>query len=586
VRDSKPMAKLGASGSIVNTSEHQTSDFQQQQKLGLAWRDIPETVESRLRDEIPVLVHEPAFDVEGKLPSDQSHTLIEGENLHALHVLQATHQGQVDVIYIDPPYNTGKEFIYNDKLVDRENSWRHSAWLSFMEKRLRLASTLLKPSGVIFVSIDDNEHARLRLLGEKIFGEQNVIGDLTIVSNLRGRSDSSHFATAHEYLLVFTVDYRAARIGGFELDEKALKAYKMSDSVGRFKPETLRKRGADSLREDVPNLYYPIYWDKSKNKLSLRRTSKSDVEITPKLANGRDGRWRWGRERFEQDASTELIVLETRGVPTIYVKMRLEGDSGTVRTTKPKTVWLDPKFDGSAGTRLIKKLITADFDNPKPLDYIADILRISTSKDSLVVDFFAGSATTLHAVATLNAEDGGTRRCILVTNEENKIARTVAQPRIKAVLTGRWADKAKHEPLPGSLTFYTTGFMRRSKSPDRMRTEIAKHTVDLIAVREGAGIEALRNSNLSILHGMKKTIAIAPGLDSDHPKLFAAAERKVRSGDQRIVYLFTWSDTGVEEEVSALWPGWEVSPLPAEMLAALRRLEPPARLFDTPADAS
>jgi adenine-specific DNA-methyltransferase len=550
------------------------ADLETQRDLGLTWRQIPEAVEEKLVAQIPVLVHEPSLDILGSIPSDPPHVLIEGDNLHALHVLQATHPGQVDVIYIDPPYNTGKEFIYNDNLVDRENSWRHSAWLSFMEKRLRLASALLKPCGVMFVSIDDNEHARLRLLGEKIFGEQNLIGDLTIVSNLRGRSDSLHFATAHEYLLVFANDSWAARIGGFELDEDARKAYKMSDEIGRFKPETLRKRGADSLREDVPSLFYPIFWDKTKNKLSLNRTSRSEIEITPRLADGRDGRWRWGRERFEKEATTELIVLETKGEPTIYVKMRLEQDSGTIRTTKPKTVWLDPKYDGSSGTRLIKKLITGDFDNPKPLDYIADILRISTSNDSLVLDFFAGSGTTLHAVAELNALDGGSRRCILVTNNENEICREVTHPRIKAVLTGEWADGEKHDPLPGSLSFYRTGFIDRGKSVDGLRRDIAKYTVDLIAIKEAAGKVVSRSGELSVLHGAGVTVAVAPGLSADHGALRAAAEEKVRDGDRKVVYVFTWSDQGVEEEVAALWPGWDAQPLPAEMLAALRRHQP------------
>jgi adenine-specific DNA-methyltransferase len=557
------------------------AELESSQRLGLVWRDIPEEVESKLRDEVPVLIPDSHLNVEGKVPSDQSHVLIEGDNLHALHVLQATHRGAIDVIYIDPPYNTGKEFIYNDKLVDRENSWRHSAWLSFMEKRLRLAESLLKPTGVMFVSIDDNEHCRLRLLGERIFGENNVIGDLTIVSNLRGRSDTLHFATAHEYLLVFAKDSTLAKIGGFELDEAALKAYKMSDNIGRFKPETLRKRGSNSLREDAPTLFYPIYWNKKKNTLSVERSSVAEVEITPKLADGRDGNWRWSKEKVAKEGPSELIVIESKGKPTIFVKMRLEDEDGSLRTSKPKTVWQHPKYDGSAGTRLIKQLITAKFDNPKPLPYIMDILEISTKRDAVVLDFFAGSGTTLHAVAALNAEDQGSRQCILVTNDEGRICRDVTIPRVKAALTGKWADKEKHDALPGSMSFFTTGFVKRSKSPDRMRTEIAKHTVDLIALKEGAGKTVSRTGELAVLHGLSKTIAVAPGLEPDHEKLFANAEKKARTGDRKIVYLFTWSDQGVEAEFAAMWPGWEVEPLPAEMLSAMRRNAPQPKLFDT-----
>ncbi len=564
----------------LETIRKRLAELERGQKLGLVWRDIPEDVETLLRDEMPVLIQEPDLDIPGKIPCDQSHILIEGDNLHALHVLQATHHAAVDVIYIDPPYNTGKEFVYNDKLVDAENTWRHSAWLSFMEKRLKLACALLKPSGVIFISIDNHEHSRLRLLGEQIFGEPNLIGDLTIVSNLRGRSDSTHFATAHEYLLVFAKDQRLAKITGFELSKEVEQTYKMSDSKGRFKPETLRKRGSDSLREDVPTLFYPIYWNKKTNKISLSGSSKSDIGITPKLADGRDGRWRWSKDKVLREGNTELLVLETKGVPTIYVKMRLEGTDGALRTAKPKSFWLDPKYDSSAGTRLIKQLITGEFDNPKPLEYIKDVLMISTGTNSVVLDFFAGSGTTLHAVAELNATDGGTRQCILVTNNENSICRDVTQPRLKAVLTGKWADKQKHDALPGSLSFYKTGFIKRLKSPDRMRTEIAKHTVDLIAIKEGSGTTVSRTADLTVLHGLNKTIAVVPGLDPDHVKICVNADKKVREGDNKTVYLFTWSNQGVEEETAALWPGWVVQPLPSEMLSALRRNAPAPRLFD------
>jgi adenine-specific DNA-methyltransferase len=203
----------------------------------------------------------------------------------------------------------------------------------------------------------------------------------------------------------------------------------------------------------------------------------------------------------------------------------------------------------------------------------------------MILDFFAGSGTTLHAAAELNAQDGGTRRCILVTNDQNGICRQVTFPRIKALLTGEWAD-GRRDPLPGSLVFYRTEFVKRLKSPDRMRTEIAKHTVDLIALREGTARTLTRNALMALLKGSGKTVAVVPGLDPDHADLRNTAERKVEEGDRKVVYLFTWSDNGVEEEVAALWPSWEVNPLPAEMLAALRRLAPPARLFEDLGGAS
>jgi len=542
------------------------SKFERNGGFGLVWENIPEAVEQQLVDDMPVLKHVPSLDVAGAIPSPSPHVLIEGDNLHALHVLQATHRGKVDVIYIDPPYNTGKEFIYNDRLIDAESGYRHSAWLSFMEKRLRLARELLKDTGVIFISIDDNEHSRLRLLLNQIFGDDDCLGDIAIVNNLRGRSDSSHFATAHESLLVFARDAQKSKLNGFSLTDSQVSEYKMKDSISRFKPETLRKRGSNSRREDAPSLFYPIYWNEKNDTLSLNMTSKEDIKILPYLSNGDEGNWRWGRDTFLERKDTELLVIKTKGSPTIYVKMRLEG-----RTSKPKTIWRDPKYDSSAGTRLIKQLVAHFFKNPKPLEYITDILQIGGSRDALVLDFFAGSGTTLHAVAELNTQDGGSRRCILVTNNENDICREVTQPRVKAVLTGDWAS-GKHDPLPGSLEFYTTDFFKRSESLDQMRADIAEHTVDLIAIKDGA-IKKSSSAGLHMLYGDHTTIAVVTAFDIKADAL-TYANNAVRDGDSQIAYLFTWSDHGIESELVDMWTGWDVHPLPAEMLAALRLLAP------------
>ena len=557
------------------------AELERGQQLGLVWRDIPEDVETFLRDEMPVLIHEPELDIPGKIPSDKSHVLIEGDNLHALHALQATHRGSVDVIYIDPPYNRGVDFRYNDKLIDKENTWRHSAWLSFMEKRLRLGVELLTQTGVMFVSIDSVEIARLRLLCEQVFGEKNIVATIAVVNNLKGRSDDKHIATAHEYLLVCARDESQLQLSGFGLDEVKISEYKFSDEKGPWKPVGLQKTGKESFREDRPNAFYPIYWNEKTGKLSLKRNSKADFEIFPIFTDGREGRWRWGKYTFLEKADTELVVKKQKRGPVISVKMRMHDEDGEERTLKPKSIWIDPKYDSGSATRLLKSLLGGKvFDNPKPLEYVKDILSISTGTSSVVLDFFAGTGTTLHAVAELNAKDGGTRQCILVTNNENSICRDVTQPRLNAVLTGKWADKQKHDPLPGSLSFYKTGFIKRLKSPDRMRAAIARHTVDLIALKEGAGTTVSKTADLTVLQSLSKTIAVVPGLDPDHVKLHANADKKVREGDYKTVYLFTWSNQGVEDEIAALWPGWVVQPLPSEMLAALRRNAPAPSLFD------
>jgi adenine-specific DNA-methyltransferase len=540
--------------------------------FGLIWEDQPEAMEQKLVDEIPVFVADKKQNVKSDDSNEVQHVLIEGDNLHALHTLQATHRGKVDVIYIDPPYNTGKEFVYNDKLIDYEDSYRHSAWLSFMHKRLKLAKNLLAPSGIILVSIDGNEHSRLRLLLEQLFGERNCIGDLTIVNYLAGRSDSSHFAIAHEYLLVFANDSRLAQIRGFSLTDEQLNEYKHEDKLGKFKPETLRKRGSNARRQDAPSLFYPIFWNRETDTLSLERHNPNELEIIPTFSDGSDGTWRWGKDRFTQLKDSELVVIETRGLPVIYVKQRLTVAGGEERLSKPKSVWIDPKYNSGAGTRLIKKLVKAEFTNPKPLEYILDVLGMCTKND-VVLDFFAGSGTTLHAVAQLNAEDGGNRRCILVTNNENNICVNVTQPRVKAVLTGDWAD-GKHDALPGALQFYRTSFIERKKNLDRMRSDLARHTVDLITIKEGVSPLAKVSDGLNILQGMDSTVVVITATEPNHEQAFKEAAKRTREGDVLRSYVFTWSDSGVEEEIKQLWPGWEVEPLPADMLSALRRLQP------------
>ena len=362
--------------------------------------------------------------------------IIEGDNLEVLKLLQKSYQGKVKMIYIDPPYNTGNDFIYEDDFADGVKNYLqqtgqiddegnrlstnsetegrfHSNWLNMMYPRLILAHGLLHEEGLLFVSIDKNEHAHLRKIGEEIFGSENLIGDIAVVNFLGGRSDTSHFATAHESLLVFAKNHKIAQIGGFELSEDQIGEYRMSDAKGKFKPETLRKRGSNSRREDAPTLFYPIYWNQSKNELLLERVSVNDIEIIPLLSDGSEGNWRWGKEKFKKEGATELIVLETSGRPTIYVKQRLVGADGKPRVAKPKTIWNETKYNSGAGTRLLNEL-DLPFSSPKPLGYIEDLVLIGSGKEDLVLDFFAGSGTTAHAVMAQNAKDGGNRKFILV----------------------------------------------------------------------------------------------------------------------------------------------------------------------------
>ncbi len=562
----------------LETIRGRLAELERGQRLGLIWRAIPEDVETLLREEIPVLVHEGDLDIPAAGLSDSSHILIEGDNLHALYVLQATHRGKVDAIYIDPPYNTGNEFRYNDSLIDRENPWRHSAWLSFMSKRLVLARELLSDSGLIAISIDDNEQARLKLLCDEVFGSSNFIVCAPTVMNLKGNQDQLGFAGTHEYTLVYARDNANAALGKFAVDEEAMLGDWKEDEHGWWKQGAgLKATGANGPRTQRPNLWYPMYVAKDGSYVSPTRKHSSDDEVWP-ITGGQEMSWRWSSTTAEAK-SHDLIAAGSGPNWTIYKKQRPE--LGDMPSKKPKSTLYRPEYSSTNGTNTLKRILgDRVFPNPKPVDLIMDLVRITCpNPNGVVLDFFAGSGTTLHAVAQLNLEDGGKRQCILVTNNEDNICRDVTVPRIKAILTGKWSD-GDRSPTPGSLSFFRTGFVKRHKSADRMRSEIAKHTIDLIAIKEGAAQTVLRNSSIAVLRCANKTVTIVPNLDPDHNEMRQLANKKTMAGDRKLVYLFTWSDHGVEKEVADLWPDWEVHPLPAEMLAALRRLAPQARLIE------
>ena len=362
---------------------------------------------------------------------------IEGDNLEALKLLQESYLGKVKMIYIDPPYNTGNDFIYNDDfaadtaeffersgqvdgdgnrlVANTESNGRfHSDWLSMMYSRLKLARNLLSDDGVIFISIDDNEQANLKKICDEVFGIDNFISSISIVNNIAGRSDRKHIATAHEYILMYSKskDFIAK---GVPLTEEQKAEYKFNDAKGSYRLQGLRKRGSGSLREDRPNMYYPIYFDSETNKLSLKNTGNSEV-ILPKLSDGKDGRWRWGQDTFQKKVDYLTVKLVSgREEYDIYEKVYLNSEDGE-KSTKLKSFLLDSNFTSDNASSHLRKLFEGikSFDTPKPVDLIKTLINVANTEKAIILDFFAGSSTTAHAVMQLNAEDGGNRKFIMV----------------------------------------------------------------------------------------------------------------------------------------------------------------------------
>lgn len=397
-------------------------------KYGLVWEDKTEEVEEQLRENLPVLkeVKDKAIINGEEYPN---HLIIEGDNLHVLTALTFTHEGKIDVIYIDPPYNTGnKDFKYNDTFVDKEDSYRHSKWLSFMNKRLSIAKRLLSEKGVLFISIDDNEVTQLKLLCDSIFNESNLIGIVTVAKGTTTGQDGKKFGSSCDYLLVYCKPN--FELGKAQLSEKDKKRFSRIDEKGQYSILQWRKTGNGDRREDRPNLYYPLI-DPDGN------------QVYPIGPSGYESRWRGDVKYFNKllkDNMIEWVKQENEWKP--YVKFYMEG-----RGKAPSNLWND--IDGNKKATIELKDIFGDkvFTNPKPTDLIVKCLEIGSSSDSVVLDFFAGSGTSMQAVMKLNDADEGTRQCILVTNNENNICEEITYERNKRVIQGYSNAGGVHIPV-------------------------------------------------------------------------------------------------------------------------------------------
>ena len=412
---------------------------------------------------------------------------IEGDNLEVLKLLQKSYLGKVKMIYIDPPYNTGNDFVYHDDFamsadeyaeasgsVDElgnkyiknmdSNGRFHSDWCSMMYSRLMVARSLLKEDGVIFISIDDNEVENLRKICDEVFGESNKIAQLVIENNPRGRQSDAFFATSHEYLLCYAGNIDSATINGMSLSEKQKAEYKYEDEIGRYRLLGLRQRGVASLREDRPEMFFPIWVNPEDSSISLTYVEDWE-EVIPKKSDGREGRWMWGKQKCINESNRLVAKLvSTRREFDIFVKDYLNKD-GEQRTRKYKTIWSDKILNNQIGTQEVKAILGGDYMSfPKSTEYIKTIIQTGTSSSSLILDFFSGSATTAHAVMQLNAEDGGNRQYIMVQlpeeSPEDSEARKAGYNTIPDIAKERIrrAGKKIKEESPLTTADLDTGF--------------------------------------------------------------------------------------------------------------------------------
>ena len=439
--------------------------LREHKKYGLVWEDKPEDVEERLREELPVLREVKDKAILSNEPNAPNHILIEGDNLEALTALSYTHEGKIDVIYIDPPYNTGnKDFVYNDSFVDTEDSYRHSKWLSFMSKRLKIAKKLLSDKGVIFISIDDNEQAQLKLLCDSIFGGRNFLSQIIWERAYAPINLKKHFSECHDYIICYAKNIDNAICNGLPRSDDANSKYKNPDNDPRGLWRTDNLAVGPRVEAQVYEIITP----------SGRRVMPPEGYC-----------WRLTKERFQEYVADNRIWFGENGDLVPAPKRFL---SEVKNSMTPMTIWKYTEVGHSQDAmRALRDLFDGKvlFSYPKSVPLIERVVRLYSQENSTILDFFAGSGTTLHATMQLNAEDGGHRQCILVTNNENNICEEVTYERNKRVINGYTTTKGVQVAglKQNTLRYYKTDYISRDRTQRNMRDLVAAAT-DLLCIKE------------------------------------------------------------------------------------------------------
>lgn len=349
---------------------------------------------------------------------DSDNLIIKGNNLLALHTLKEKFLGQVKLIYIDPPYNTKNDsFVYNDK-------FSHSTWLTFMKNRLEIALELLSDDGIIFIQSDDNEQAFLKILCDNIFGSNNFVATVPVISNLKGNQDQYGFAGTHEYLTVFAKNVSIAKFNNLLISDESIDEWQ-EDEIGYFKKgANLKATGVNAPRAKRPNLFYPVFINES-GELSLERKSTTDYELLP-ITDGQEMSWRWQKETMQKLINDVIVTTGTEGY-SIYKKQRPE--LGDLPSKKPKSVLYRPEYSSGNGTNQLRALFGEKvFSFPKPEHLISDIIQIGSKEGDIVLDFFAGSGTTPAVAMKMK------RRFIAI--EQMDYINEITIPRLQKVIDG------------------------------------------------------------------------------------------------------------------------------------------------------
>ncbi len=539
---------------------------QSKKKFGLVWEDQEEAESQVLSSNIPVVKEASALKVIADAEA-KTNLIIEGDNLHSLSLLNYTHSDSVDVIYIDPPYNTGQnDFLYNDKFVIEEDSYRHSKWLSFMNKRLILARNLLKDDGVIFASIGNDEHHRLRMLMEDIFGESNFVASIARVAKTTS-DQGTHFAPSIDFILVFAKNKSLLPPFSQLITEEYEQGFKREDEKGKFKEVGLYQAALDPMRGCINQRYFIEAPDGSLciPPGNVFPDEHGDGSKTPPKTKA-DKVWRWSRDRYLVSKS-ELVFKQTKSSPlvdehgnqspwNVYVKQYLNLEKGAL----PRDFY--DKYQNTQGTVAVKQL-GLEFSFAKPVWLIADLIAVTGKKEATVLDFFAGSGTTGQAVLELNRSDGGNRSFILCTNNEGKIAEEICQPRIARVIGGY--ESEKYDPfigIPANLRYFKIDSVANATT-DANKKKLTKEAVSLLCLKENAFDKVSDSALLKVYKNseFKLAVLLDPVAIED---LFAVIRNDADSKFK--VYVFSLAHEDLSDELEEFGDRVTSHPVPEGIL--------------------
>ena len=537
--------------------------LRKRKKYGLVWEDKPENVVEQCKTELPVLEEVQSKEIITD-PDKPTNILIEGDNYHALSVLNYTHKGKIDVIYIDPPYNTGaKDWKYNNDYVDINDRWIHSKWLSMMNNRLKIAKNVLKKNGVLICAIDENEISHLGVLLEELFPSK-YITPVTVIHNPSG-IQGKNFSNNNEFLFFV-----------YNGSEKSIALEERDEDSADVRPFINGAKGNTKsyLRESGNNSFYPILVKNNKvvgfgDVCAINFHPKSRVvqngkilEIYPIDNDGVERKWLFSRNSVEEIIDELSVKINSRTKEPQIIR--------TKNKINYKTVWISPKYNAKKyGTELVKNILNKDFPFPKSLYAVEEAIKASVHpKDSIILDFFAGSGTTGHAVLNLNSKDEGRRKFILCTNNEGNIAEEICYPRIKKVIAG-YADiqKAKIEGLGGNLKYFKTSFVP-AEPTDKNKIALTEKATEMLCIKEDTFEEVKSTKQYKIYRNKKRYT----GIVFDHQAIDDFKKEIAKIDGKFSLYIFSLGDDTFDEEFEDMKKKVKLSPIPEAILRVYRRV--------------